>query len=138
MKIQLKNYKNGYLGISDEEVNKTGVYVFEHNLICQVNTPNTKYQNSSKGFKILFTTPNLKLEGVPLIDLNVENRFIKVISKPKVPVSVDVEIETFLSAHAAKTQTNWVNKEDVIQNIKTQTINGDEYVIVKKVNYEIR
>ncbi|MFT4061097.1 MAG: hypothetical protein QM642_01930 [Edaphocola sp.] len=226
MTIKLQPYENGYLGVSDEEI-KAGDYIIgitKNNSVCYfpqlplsyivndvgfitINNENNPFPLNGKNlqndfdraYKILFTTPDLELEGVPLIDLKLENvellakeetdaecridsslnytgyykgfqrgynkakelykyteeDVLKVIElarvgdrswdgfinpeftkneilqqlSPKIPVSVEVETEIL---HSPTDPANYYD----VEIIKTQTINGKEYVIIKKINYE--
>lgn len=74
MIIKLVKYKSGYLGISNEKINVlSNDYVWSEKLqepIKIVSNPIT--ERGHEAIKIICTTSDLKLEGVPLIDLKNE------------------------------------------------------------------
>lgn len=74
MIIKLVKYKSGYLGISNEKINVlSNDYVWSEKLqepVKIVSNPIT--EKGHEAIKIICTTSDLKLEGVPLIDLKNE------------------------------------------------------------------
>lgn len=194
MIVQLRQYKSGYIGISNEDTKNMNewYYIPKTESIGQRLFDNHSVYEGNQ--KILFTTPDLKLEGVPLIDFDIfpqvkeiseinemasqvwgnvhrtgvlgfidgytkaketykfteedirkalsesfkasiegyrvsTDEIIEQLSKPKIPVSVDIEIE--------HTYEEFLGKDCISGfNVRVETISGEKYVIVKSINYE--
>ena len=74
MEIQIIKYKNGYLGVSEEEfIGFRDWCIDETNIIRQISVNDANYLDVRNNYnKIICTTPDLELEGVPLIDLDLD------------------------------------------------------------------
>lgn len=177
MKIQLIKHKTGYIGISNkiEDENILGKSVFIDNDFA-------KFIIDNKSYKIICTTPDLELEGVPLIDLknydlhkasrlyygidltncskdekHILNHFKGGFDKAKEKYKYteeDLESAIKLAQEESYDEGGYlgleyepneilkqINQLKEIKNIqveenKTQTINGKQYLIINKINYK--
>lgn len=190
MLVELIKYKSGYFGISLQQVfPKDCVWSKKLEGPVRITSDSIRERAGHEAIKILFTTPDLKLEGILLIDLGLDiteaqkeaehytgyegskidflegynkaketykfteedvreamdkaryggkiatyytnDEIIEQLSKSEVPVSV--EVETYIEYD--HNDLNNLGMPYPHKRIKTQIINNEEFIILKKVNY---